>query len=77
MELIYAYLYNDQFQFIFYLFYEGCFCLALNILFIPKRLPLHYYDDIAFLYQKIVIYEADILEEDDEQNHNKKLNIKY
>ena len=33
MELTFDYLYEYQLHFIFYLFYEGCFFLALNLLF--------------------------------------------
>ena len=74
-EIIYAYLYNYQLQFIFYLFYEVSFFLVINLIFIPKTLPLNYYEDIVYHYKKIVTYEANIFEEDDEDNHNKKLNI--
>ena len=74
-EIIYAYLYNYQLQFIFYLFYEVSFYLIINLLFIPKTLPLFYYEDIVYHYKTMVIYEADIFEKDDEESHNKKLNI--
>ena len=74
-EIIYAYLYNYQLQFIFYLFYEVIFYLIINLLFIPKTLPLFYYEDIVYHYKTMVIYEADIFEKDDEESHNKKLNI--
>ena len=75
MELTFDYLYEYQLHFIFYLFYEGCFFLALNLLFMIKRLSLYNYGNNIYLFQKKVIYEADISGGNDEQNHNKNLNI--
>ena len=75
MELTFDYLYEYQLHFIFYLFYEGCFFLALNLLFMIKRLLLYNYGNNIYLFQKKVIYEADISGGNDEQNHNKNLNI--
>ena len=40
-----------------------------------KRLSLYNYGNNIYLFQKKVIYEADISGGNDEQNHNKNLNI--
>ena len=74
-KLIYHYVYNYHLHFIFQLFYEAVFCLGLNIIFIPQELPRYFYDEVIFNYKQIIFLEADIFEEDDENSHNKKLNI--
>ena len=74
-KLIYHYIYNYHLHFIFQLFYEALFCLGLDIIFIPQELPRFFYDEIVYNYKEIVFLEADIFEEDDEESHNKKLNI--
>ena len=74
-QIIYAYLYNYQLHYLFFSFYEVNFCLGLNIIFIPKRLPLYFYNDIIYNYRGLVNLVADLYEEDGQKNNNKKLNI--
>lgn len=74
-KLIYHYVYNYHLHFIFLLFYEAVFCLGLDIIFIPQELPRYFYDEVVYNYKEITFLEADIFEEDDEDSHNKKLNI--
>ena len=73
-EIFYAYLNNYQMHYVFYFFYSVNFCLGLNIIFIPKQLPNHFYDEVIYSYKGFVNLEADIYEGDDNKN-NKKLNI--
>ena len=74
-KIIYKYLYNYHLHYLFLMFYEANFCLGLDIIFIPKKLPRYFYDEIIYNYKEIVYLEADIFEGDDEENHNIKLNI--
>ena len=74
-NIIYSYLNNYHLHFLFKIFYEGMFCLGLNIIFIPRKLPRYFYDEIIYNYKGLVFLVADVYEEDDEENHNKKLNI--
>ena len=74
-KIIYSYIYNYHLHFVLQLFYEVIFCLGLDIIFIPQKLPRYFYDEIIYNYKEIVFLEADIFEGDDEENHNKKLNI--
>ena len=62
-------------HYLFFSFYEVNFCLGLNIIFIPKRLPLYFYNDIIYNYRGLVNLVADLYEEDGQKNNNKKLNI--
>lgn len=73
--LIYKYIYNYHLHYIFVIFYEANFCIGLNIIFIPKTLPNNFYEEIIYNYKGMVYLIADIYEGDDEENHNKKLNI--
>ena len=74
-KIIYSYIYNYHLHCIFQLFYEVNFCLGINIIFIPKELPRYFFDEIIYNYRGLVLLIADVYEEDDEENHNKKLNI--
>ena len=74
-KLIYCYIYNYHLHYILQLFYEVNFCLGINIIFIPKILPRNFFDEIIYNYRGIVVLIADVYEEDDEEYHNKKLNI--
>ena len=74
-KLIYHYVHNYHLHFIFQLFYEAVFCLGLDIIFIPQELPRYFYDEVIYNYKEIIFLEADIFEEDDENSHNKTLNI--
>ena len=74
-NIIYSYLNNYHLHFLFKIFYEGMFCLGLNIIFIPRKLPRYFYDEIIYNYKGLVFLVADVYEGDDEENHNKKLNI--
>ena len=74
-QIIYAYLYNYQLHYLFFSFYEVNFCLGLNIIFIPKRLPLYFFNDIIYSFRGLVNLEADLYEGDGEHDNNKKLNI--
>ena len=74
-QIIYAYLYNYQLHYLFFSFYEVNFCLGWNIIFIPKRLPLYFFNDIIYSFRGLVNLEADLYEGDGEHDNNKKLNI--
>ena len=74
-QIIYAYLYNYQLHYLFFSFYEVNFCFGLNIIFIPKRLPLYFFNDIIYSFRGLVNLEADLYEGDGEHDNNKKLNI--
>ena len=55
-------------------FYEINFYLGLCIIFLPKTLPPHFYNEIIYNYQDIICYNADIKESNDKKDKNK-LNI--
>lgn len=74
-RIIYKYIYNLQLHYLFTLFIETNFCLGLNIIFIPENLPENFFSEIIYNYKGFVYLEADLFEKDDEENHNKKLNI--
>ena len=74
-EIFYAYLYNYQLHYSFYLFYSVNFCLVLNIIFIPKQLPDNYFNEVVYNYRGLVNLEADIVEGDGKEHHNTELNI--
>ena len=42
------------------------FCLGLNIIFIPRKLPRYFYDEIIYNYKGLVFLVADVFEGDDE-----------
>ena len=74
-QLIYSYIYNYHLHYVLQLFIEAIFCIGLNIIFIPKKLPRYFFDEIVYNYRELVYLEADVYEGDDEENHLKKLNI--
>ena len=74
-QLIYSYIYNYHLHYVLQIFIEAIFCIGLNIIFIPKKLPRYFFDEIVYNYRELVYLEADVYEGDDEENHNKKLNI--
>ena len=74
-EIFYAYLYNYQLHYSFYLFYAVNFCLVLNIIFFPKQLPNNYFDNVVYNFRRLENLEADIYEGDGKENHNTELNV--
>ena len=51
------------------------FYLGLSIIFMPKTLPINFYNEIIYNYKEIICYDADIYENDDKSSLNNKLNI--
>ena len=73
--LVFCYYYNIFFHYTFKIFYQVMFYLGLSIIFMPKTLPINFYNEIIYNYKEIICYDADIYENDDKSSLNNKLNI--
>jgi hypothetical protein len=72
----YSYLDNYIIHLILQIFYETIFFFCLFIIYYPKNLPDHYFEDVVFTYQAIVVFLAKIGgKQNNNKKNDKKLNI--